>query len=68
MWQNAVSLDELIKQVLQLKLDLEDAHTRIQRLEAAMFTDDELDSFKWTDKLRREDALRKRLNAYNQQD
>lgn len=62
MWSNALQIDELIKQVLQLKLDLDDAHTRIQRLEAAMFTDDELDSF------RRENNLRRKLNGYNQQD
>lgn len=44
MWQKAVSLDELIRQVLQLKLDLDDAHRRIQRLENAIFLEDELDS------------------------
>jgi hypothetical protein len=42
MWSNALQIDELIKQVLQLKLDLDDAHRRIQRLEEAIFLEDEL--------------------------
>lgn len=43
MWSRAIVMDELVRQILQLKFDLEEAQRRIQRLENAVFLKDEIE-------------------------